>query len=155
MNDTKITITLFDRANSQLQNIVFQRSTTITYAFSPVMNNSLHALLIEIFHRGGDTLLLSSLLKCTSHPWLCSHPLFGLQKCSASISECQWITFFPHEGIQWHLCFIHIFRSDSILSDYSSTANCYMATNCNEILVGSFNLYCHGTNIYLRHHGPT
>jgi len=33
---------------------------------------------------------------------LCSHPLFGLQKCSASIDECQWVPFFPQWGIQWH-----------------------------------------------------
>ena len=33
---------------------------------------------------------------------LCSHPLFGLYKRSASINECQWVPFFPHGGIQWH-----------------------------------------------------
>ena len=31
-----------------------------------------------------------------------SHPLFGLQECSAIIDECQWVPFFPHGGIQWH-----------------------------------------------------
>ena len=33
---------------------------------------------------------------------LCSHPLFGLHKCSVSVDECQWVPLFPHEGIQWH-----------------------------------------------------
>jgi len=33
---------------------------------------------------------------------VCSHLLFGLCKHSASINECQWVQFFPHERIQWH-----------------------------------------------------
>jgi len=33
---------------------------------------------------------------------LCSHPLFDLHKQSASISECQWVPFFQHGGIQFH-----------------------------------------------------
>ena len=36
-------------------------------------------------------------IKCTTHSSLCSHPLFGLHKCSASISECQWVPFFYME----------------------------------------------------------
>ena len=38
---------------------------------------------------------------------LCSYPLFGLQKHSASISECQWVPCFPHGGIQWHTISSH------------------------------------------------
>ena len=38
---------------------------------------------------GFSVTLLSLLLKCTTHPSLCSHPLFCLQKCSASVDECQ------------------------------------------------------------------
>jgi len=33
---------------------------------------------------------------------LCSHLLFGLHKCSASIDECQWVPSFQHGGIQFH-----------------------------------------------------
>ena len=33
---------------------------------------------------------------------LCSHPLFGLQKHSANVHECQLVPFFPHGGIQLH-----------------------------------------------------
>jgi len=43
---------------------------------------------------------------CCCHYWRhhpqCSHSLFGLCKCSVSVSECQWVPFFPHSGIQWH-----------------------------------------------------
>ena len=41
---------------------------------------------------------------CSAPPTasLCSHPLFGLHKCSASINECQWLPFFLHGGIQCH-----------------------------------------------------
>ena len=43
---------------------------------------------------GGDPLLLLPGLKCTSTTSLCSQPLFGLHKCSASINEGQWLPFF-------------------------------------------------------------
>ena len=33
---------------------------------------------------------------------LYSHPLFGIQKCSASVEEHQQVLFFPHGGIKWH-----------------------------------------------------
>ena len=33
---------------------------------------------------------------------LCLHPLLGLYKPSANVDECQWVPFFPHEGIQCH-----------------------------------------------------
>ena len=54
---------------------------------------------------------------CCHHCWnttpttsLCSHPLFGLHKCSARISECQYIPFFfLHRGIQWHFIASSIF----------------------------------------------
>jgi len=45
-------------------------------------------------------MLLSSLLKCTTS--LCSHPLFGLYKHSASTNERQWVLRFLHGGIQLH-----------------------------------------------------
>ena len=41
---TKRTITLFDWANSQLQNTIFQQSSIISCAFSPVKSKSLHYL---------------------------------------------------------------------------------------------------------------
>jgi len=65
--DTKNTTTLFDRANPQLQNMFFDMVTTISCAFLPVMNKSLHAALVKICNRGGDPLWLMPLLKCTTH----------------------------------------------------------------------------------------
>jgi len=43
--DTKSVLTLFDGANSQLQNNSFNTIATTSYAFLPVMNESLHAVL--------------------------------------------------------------------------------------------------------------
>ena len=65
---TKSTITLFDRANSKLQNIFFSIVTTIRCAFSPAMNKSLHAALVNICTSRGDPLSLLPLLKCTIPP---------------------------------------------------------------------------------------
>ena len=39
---------------------------------------------------------------------LCSHPLFGLHKCSASINECQWVLFFSHVEEVSSTCLLHI-----------------------------------------------
>ena len=98
--NTKNTITLLNRAHSQLQNAVFfDTVTNISFVFSPAMNKSLHATLVKICTGGGDPLL--PLLKCTTHPSLRSHPLFGLHKCLASTDECQWVPLFSHGGIQF------------------------------------------------------
>jgi len=64
---TKHTVTLPARANSQLQTPFFSIVTTISYAFSPVMNKDLHAMLIKICTTGGDPLSLSSLMKQIMH----------------------------------------------------------------------------------------
>ena len=139
--DTKSTITLFDRTNSQLQNTVFQFSntvTTISYAFSSVMNKSLYATLVKICMAIWNVACLSH---CCHHCWntpstasLCSHPLFGLCKHSASIDECQWVPFFPKQkNSMKHLCFISISTSDTILSGCPPAAICHTATKCNAI----------------------
>jgi len=64
--DTKNTITLLDRVNSELQNAVYI-VTTISYAFLPVKNMSLHATLMKISTSRGDPLPLSLLLKHIIH----------------------------------------------------------------------------------------
>jgi len=44
--------------------VLFNTVTTISYAFSPVMNKSLHAAVMKVFIIGDDPLSLSLLLKC-------------------------------------------------------------------------------------------
>ena len=58
LQQTKSTITLFDRANSQPQNTIFFFSiaTIINYTFSPVMNKSLCASLIKTCTNRGNSL---------------------------------------------------------------------------------------------------
>ena len=56
--DVKSTITPFERSNLQVQNTVFHHSHHY-YAFSPAMNKSLHAVLVEI-HTSRDDLLFHS-----------------------------------------------------------------------------------------------
>jgi len=99
---TKNTIMLFERANFQLQNIFFNTVPTISCILLLTMNKSLHAAFINTYSSGGDHC-------CCHHCWnappttsLCSHPLFGLHKCSASVNECQCVQFFLCRGIQWH-----------------------------------------------------
>ena len=146
--DTKSTITLFDRANSQLQNTTVQHSHHLSCTVSLAMKN-LHVMLVKICTSEGDSLSPSIQVKQTTVS-LCSRSLFDLQKCSASISKCQWMQFFSTwRNSVTHLCFICTSMSDVIVSDCSSVAICHMATECNGILAGWLNLYCHTTKTHL------
>ena len=153
VTDTKSTITLFGRANPQLQNTVFQHNHhhELCIFARDEQESACHAS-AEVTHC------------CSYHCWntpptasLCSHPLFGLLKHSASISKCQWVPFFP---IWWrnsipHHCFIHASMSDTTVSDCPSASICHMATTCNGMWVGRFCLCCHITSIHLWPCGPT
>jgi len=74
--------------------LFFSIVTIISCVFLPAMTKSLHASLVTICTSRGDPLL--PLLKHITHPSLCSHPLFGLQKHSASVGEYQQMQFFQH-----------------------------------------------------------
>ena len=126
--------------------LFFNIVTTISSAFLPVMNKSLHAALITICTSAGDPLLLLPLLKCTTCPSLGSHPLASLHQ----VQQASMGAIFSICGNSMtHLCFIHISMSDTIVPDCPSAAIGYTATTCNGILVGRFDLYCHTTNIHL------
>jgi len=76
--------------------------TTLSYAFLPVLCKCLHAMLVKskACTDGGEPLLLSPLLRTTTHISLCSQRLFGLQKRSESISDVNGCCFFLHGGVQ-------------------------------------------------------
>jgi len=65
---------------------------------------------------------LLPLLKRITHHFISLHPLFRLQKHSASANGCQWVPFFHME--KSHLCFKHTSMWDIILS------NCHLAVFC-------------------------
>ena len=133
----------------------FSTVTTISTAFLSEMNKSLCTVLVKICSSISDPLLLSPLLKCTITS-LCSHPLFGVQKHSASVNECQWVQFFSAQrNLLTHFFSIHTSMSDTTLSDCLSAAICCMATTCNVIVVGRFILYCRTTTIHLQCCGPS
>ena len=72
--DTKRTVTLFDKANFQLQNTIFQHDHIVMHGYivSPLMNKSLHAVLVKICINGDDPLLLLPLLSAPPIPH-CAH----------------------------------------------------------------------------------
>ena len=93
-----------DRPNSEIQKSIFQNSHHhLAMDFSsneqePACRTCKKSAPAEVIHC------------CCRHSWnappttsLCSHPLFGLHKHSVSVSEYQYVTFFPHRGIQWHM----------------------------------------------------
>ena len=81
---------------------IFCVVSAVSYTFSSAMKKSLYAVLTKTF--------TAEVTHCHScHCWnappttsLCSHSLLCLHKCLSRIDECQWVPFFPHEGIQWH-----------------------------------------------------
>ena len=91
----------------------FNIVTAISYAFSPVINKSLHVTLVKICMAVWNVPCLSC---CCCHCWnaplitsLNSHPLFGLHKYSASVDECQLCNFLCMEEFSdtplLYLCF--------------------------------------------------
>jgi hypothetical protein len=87
---------------------------------------------------------------------LCSHPLFGLRKRSASVGECHWVQFFfCMEEFHYTLLFhthCHVRRH---LSDCPIAVICRTATKFKGILAGRFHLYCHINSVRLWRPGPT
>ena len=115
---TRSTRTLFNRKNSQLQNMFFNTVTIISYAFSPAMNNSLHVVLIKISTRGGNPLSLLPLLKCTTHH-LTVH--MSTVWSPQTFSKCQRMSmgaiFSTCRNSMTYLCSMCPSVSDAILSD--------------------------------------
>ena len=65
--NTMSTVTVLDRANSQLQTVFFNIVTTVSWAFLPLTNKCLRAVLPKMSTTRGDPLSLSPLLKHTTH----------------------------------------------------------------------------------------
>ena len=119
---TKSTVTVFARANSQLQNTIFQHSHS---AFLQMTNKSLHAMLIKI------CVAIWNMARLSGHchhcwntlPSHCAHIhymyIYNIYiQHSASVDEYQWAQFFSTQrNSVTHLCFIHTSVSDIILSN--------------------------------------
>ena len=93
--------------------------TIISHALLAVMNKSLHAVLVNICMAIWN---MACLTCCWHQFWnapppasLCSHPLFGLYKCSTRINDCQWVPFFLHGRIQWHTFASHALPCPTLL----------------------------------------
>ena len=74
----------------------------MSFASSLAMTKSLHAALVKICTMEVTHCCCHHCWNTTPRTSLCRHPLFGLHKCSASISECQWMPLILHGGIQWY-----------------------------------------------------
>ena len=134
---------MFDRTNSLLQNTIFNIFTTIICAFS-------RACVLCLQKSAPVEIPTAAATTAETH-----HPLFGLQKHSAKVNNCQCMQFFLHGGIQFHTFTSHTLPCQTPLCHTAppSAAICLMA-KCNGMLVGRFNLYCHFTTIHLLHCWP-
>ena len=182
ISNSQSTIALFNRANCQLQNTIFQqpcpsRRVRTRWSLRSLPTQAVlwfyeHRPLAMHFRQQGTKAWMPRSSKyapvevthcCCCHCWntppttsLWSHPLFGVHKCSSRIDECQGVQFFSawRDSVT-HLCFTCTSMLNAILSDCPSAAIHHMPTKSKGILAGRFNLYCHTTNICRWHCGPT
>ena len=91
------------------ETLFFGMVTTISSAFLPAMNKSLHAALVKIWTSRGDPLL--PLLKCATLHCLTvlTLPCLGSRNIQQVLISGQWVPFFLHGGIHYtpllHTCF--------------------------------------------------
>ena len=114
--------------------LFFNTATTTSSAFSPVMNKSLHAILIKICTSWGDTLLLSPLLKHTTHYLTVFTSTVWFP---APFRKHQWksmgVVFSTWRNSVIHLCFMCTSMSAAIVSDCPSADICHTVTKYNGI----------------------
>ena len=93
-------------------------------------------MLIKLCTSGGDKLLMSPLLKLTTHHLAVLTYTAGAPQ---AFSKCCWVSlgviFSVWRNSTTHLLFIHTSMSDTIPSDYPPAAICYMVRGHQEILV--------------------
>ena len=134
-------ITLLDRANSQLQNTLFQHShhhelcIFTSHEWKPACWG--HKNLQE--QRWPNVTVATA--QTHQSPPHCAHIhcllSINVQQALMDVSECH---FSAWRNSMTQLCLIHASISDASLSDCPSAAVCQKATTCNRILVGRFNL---------------
>ena len=139
MAATKSTITLCDRANSQLQKTFFDTVTTIRYTFLPAMNKSLHAVLIKICTSRGDS--LSPVLKRTTHNLIHYFISINVQQSSKNVSRCPFFLTKEFSDTPLLPMHFHARRHSARLP-----LCCHLSHGSNGMLVGRFNLCCRTTN---------
>jgi len=100
--DTKSAITLFDRAKYSDTKYSFSIVSIIIYAFLPVMNKSLHAVLTKIYISKGDPPSMSPLLKSTTQSLTVLTSTVWSPSGFITVNKCQWAQLFPRGAIQWH-----------------------------------------------------
>jgi len=146
--DTKSTITLLDRENSQLQKTIFQHSQHHQLCIFNSYEQEPSCHTHEDLYYEGDPLSLSPRLKCTTYRL--TVPTSTVWS-PLMFSKCRWMSvaaiFSAWSNSVPHLCYIPTPMLDAVVSDCPSAAICHSATTCNRILVGRFNLYCPTTNI--------
>jgi len=127
--DIKSTITLFNKANFQLQNTIFSTQ-------SPLLAIHFHQWWTRSFMPHKKTCMviqnMACLSHCCCHCWnapptasMCWHLWFGLH-------GCPWMSegaiFSSWKSSMMHFFFIHTSMLDAVLSDLASAIICHMMT---------------------------
>jgi len=138
--DPKITMTLLDRAHSQLTNNqtpFFSTVTSVSGAILPVVNKSSMLCSYKLQQRRCPTVPTAEMHHHSAH----IHCLvsIGVQQVLMNVSGC---CFSTRRNSMTHLCSLCTSVSDALLSSCPSPAICHTAAKGNGILVGRFNLCC-------------
>ena len=150
--DTKSAITLFNRANSQLQNTIIQHSHHHKLCICTRGKQDLDAVLVKICtscaqpSRKWLVFHVSVVTAETHHPLphcANNHCLVFINIQQTSMNVNEFAIFFTWKISVVQLFFIHTSMSDTILSGCPSAAICCMATKCNKILAGILSHYQH------------
>ena len=137
---TKSRITVFDRANYQLQNI-FQNHQQTT------------ACILLSAWLSGTELTFTSILPLLKYTTYHLAVLTSTAQSQWTFSKHWWMSlgaiFSTWRNSMTYLYFIHISTSDTILSHCPSAALCPTTTKCNGTLLGRFSLHYLITKIHL------
>jgi len=131
--DTKSTVSLFDRTNTQLQNPIFQQL--------PPLAIHLHHAHKYLYQRKWHIIILATTE--THHPpphCALVHCLVSINVQQALMSVTMGVIFPASRNSMTYLCFLRANKSVTILSGCPFAAICCTAATCNGILVRSFSL---------------
>ena len=150
-------MTLFVKANSQLQNTIFPHCHHhFIYIFTS-NENSPHATLIKVC-MASQWLLSCHCHRCWNTPHitsLCySHYFVAINVHKSSVNVTGYNLFYVEEFSETPLLHMYFQVRHQIIR-LPSAAISHMASKCNGILVGSSSLHCHTTNVVLWHLRPT
>ena len=149
-----LTVTLFVKANPQLQNSVFEHSLHHEQSSFASDEQEPSCCIHRNLHQWKRHSATDATAEIHHPPPHCAH-VHSLVSINVQQLLMSAIFFSAWRNLVMHLCFRCTSMSDNVWSDFSSVAIRHIAVTHSGILVGRFSPYCHTTTICLWRCGPT